>query len=94
MDHRPRSLYAFDNFALDAGRARLLRDSELVNLRPKALDLLLYLVEQRGRVATKDELLHVLWPKVVVTEDSLVKCIQEVRAALGGVARHLEASER
>jgi TolB-like protein/DNA-binding winged helix-turn-helix (wHTH) protein/Tfp pilus assembly protein PilF len=74
--------YVFDEFTLDTGRARLTRNGTPVSLRPKAFDALRYLVEHRGRIATKDELVGVLWPQVVVTEDSLVKCIQEVRTAL------------
>jgi TolB-like protein/DNA-binding winged helix-turn-helix (wHTH) protein/Flp pilus assembly protein TadD len=75
-------LYVFDEFTLDSDRACLMRNGEKVSLRPKAFATLEYLIEHRGRVTTKDDLIRVLWPKVIVTEDSLVKCIQEVRGAL------------
>lgn len=74
--------YLFDEFTLDLARARLLRDGKQVGLRPKAFDVLRYLVENRGRLATKDELIGTLWPDVIVTDDALVKCVQEVRDAL------------
>lgn len=80
-------LYVFAGLTLDPSRACLLRDGERVPLRPKAFDALLYLVEHRGRLVTKAELIDALWPKVVVTDDSLVKCIQEVRGALGAELR-------
>jgi TolB-like protein/DNA-binding winged helix-turn-helix (wHTH) protein/Tfp pilus assembly protein PilF len=81
MDESTRR-YRFDEFTLDLDRACLLRDGERLNLRPKAFDTLKYLVLHRGRVATKEELVEALWPSVIVTDDSLIKCIQEVRAAL------------
>ena len=52
-------------------------------LRPKSFDVLLYFVRNRGRLVTKDELFDNVWANVVVTENSLVQCIKEVRQALG-----------
>ncbi len=83
MEENASRVYVFDEFTLDLRRACLRRSGELIDLRPKAFDTLKYLVEHSGSVATKDELVRALWPKVIVTDDSLVKCIQDVRAALG-----------
>jgi DNA-binding winged helix-turn-helix (wHTH) protein/TolB-like protein len=74
--------YIFDEYILDLQRACLLRDGEPVSLRPKSFDALRYLIEQRGRVVGKEELVQALWPQSVVTEGSLAKCIQDVRNAL------------
>jgi TolB-like protein/DNA-binding winged helix-turn-helix (wHTH) protein/Tfp pilus assembly protein PilF len=74
--------YSFDRFTVDFDRAALLRDGVPVSLRPRSFDALRYLIENRGRLATKDELVQALWPRTVVTDDSLVKCIQDVRIAL------------
>ena len=52
-------------------------------MRPKSFALLQYLITHAGRLVTKDELLSKIWPNVIVTEDSLTRCISEVRAALG-----------
>ena len=41
-----------------------------------------YLAEHAGRVASKEELLEAVWLGVVVTEDSLVQCVKEIREAL------------
>ena len=87
MDESKR-LFVFDEFTLDLDRACLLRNGERISLRPKVFDTLSYLVVHRGRVATKEELVEALWPSVVVTDDSLTKCIQEVRAALGDREHH------
>jgi pimeloyl-ACP methyl ester carboxylesterase/DNA-binding winged helix-turn-helix (wHTH) protein len=64
---------------------RELRDASgaIVELRPQTLDVLLLLARHAGDVVTKDELLESVWSGVVVTEDSLVKCIGEIRRALG-----------
>lgn len=75
--------HSFAGFTLDLGRG-LLRDCERnIDLRPKAFRLLTYLVENAGRVVPKAELLDVVWPEVIVTEDSLTQCIGEIRRTLG-----------
>lgn len=81
--------YRFGDFTLDLPRASLLRGGESVALRPKSFDLLRYFVERPGRIVGKDELMSALWRDVVVTDDSLLRCISEVRAALGDGAQHL-----
>ena len=54
-----------------------------VSLRPKTFALLAYLAGRPGRLLTKDELIEAVWPDVTVTDDSLVQCISELRAAFG-----------
>jgi adenylate cyclase len=73
----------FGAFTLDPGRASLSGPSGDLPLRPKAYDVLLYLVDHRGRVVSKDELMEAVWPNVFVTENSLVQCVSDIRAALG-----------
>ena len=73
----------FGAFTLDPGRASLSGPSGELPLRPKAYDVLLYLVAHRGRVVSKDELMEAVWPNVFVTENSLVQCVSDIRAALG-----------
>jgi DNA-binding winged helix-turn-helix (wHTH) protein/TolB-like protein/tetratricopeptide (TPR) repeat protein len=80
----PRSeILAFDDFVLDESRATFSRAGVAVPLRPKAFALLLHLARNTGRVLSKAELLANVWPNVVVGDDSLSQCINEVRAALG-----------
>ena len=85
--HPPASQFLFGNFTLDLSRASLREGQREVALRPKPFALLVFLVGNPDRVVTKDELLATLWPKVVVTEDSLTRCISEVRSALGASGR-------
>src|SRR3990172_6416600 len=72
----------FEKFSLDLARCSLKRGTEQVPLRPKAFDLLRYLAQNAGRVVSKDELMKAIWPGVVVTDDSLVQCVKDVRDAL------------
>jgi DNA-binding winged helix-turn-helix (wHTH) protein/pimeloyl-ACP methyl ester carboxylesterase len=77
----PKTL-GFDIYALDLQRCALVRGSEEVQLRPKAFDVLRYLVEHAGRLVSKEELIQAIWPGIFVTDDSLVQCIRDIREAL------------
>lgn len=79
----PPASFRFLEFELDARNACLRRAGTPVPLRPKSFDVLLHLVRHRGRLVTKDELIEAVWAPVVVTENSLVQCIREVREAIG-----------
>jgi TolB-like protein/DNA-binding winged helix-turn-helix (wHTH) protein/Tfp pilus assembly protein PilF len=82
----PQSSYHFRDFALDPVNKTLRQGGDDVKLRPRTFDLLFYLVERAGRLATKEELFSALWPDVVVTDDALVHCVGEIRHALGDEA--------
>ena len=75
--------YEFGSFRIDTVNHVLLRDGETVSLKPKVFDTLLVLVENRGRVLDKDELLSRLWPDTVVEESNLTQNIYLLRKALG-----------
>src|SRR5436190_2031784 len=76
-------VFHFDEFTLDVRERRLLRGTEAVHLSPKAYDVLVALVQQRGRLVTKDELLRQLWPESFVEEGSLNVYVSALRKALG-----------
>lgn len=59
------------------------REGREIALRPQAFDLLKYLLENAGRVVTKDELMQAVWPGVFVTDDSMVQCVRDIRRAIG-----------
>jgi DNA-binding winged helix-turn-helix (wHTH) protein/cytochrome c-type biogenesis protein CcmH/NrfG len=75
--------FHFDEFTLDVRERLLLRGAEVVRLSPKAYDLLVALVQQRGRLVTKDELLKRLWPESFVEEAGLTVQVSVLRKALG-----------
>ena len=78
----PVTLHRFGAFELDkSGRALRLNGREL-GLQPQVFDVLWFLVANRERVVSKEELLETLWPGVVVTEGSLQRAISVARAAL------------
>src|SRR5437763_367137 len=75
--------YAFDSFLVDAAKSVLLRDGRAVPLTPKALEILLVLVRNAGRVLKKEELLETVWPDAFVEENNLPRNISALRKALG-----------
>jgi DNA-binding winged helix-turn-helix (wHTH) protein len=78
-----RQVFHFDEFTLEVQERRLLRGAEVVRLSPKAYDMLVALVEQRGRLVTKDELLRHVWPESFVEEGGLTVHVSALRKALG-----------
>ena len=73
----------FNRFTLDLAGGRVLHGTEEVHLRPQSYEVLKYLVENRGHLISKDKLIEEVWKGRAVTDGSLVKCIEEVREALG-----------
>ena len=79
--------FQFGEFVLEGRLQRLLRDGQIVPLKPKAYDLLCKLLAEPDRVLSKDELLDYLWPRQEVGEANLTQTIYELRQALGETAR-------
>jgi TolB-like protein/DNA-binding winged helix-turn-helix (wHTH) protein/Flp pilus assembly protein TadD len=75
--------YEFGPYRIDAVNHLLLRGSEPVPLKPKVFDTLLVLVEHRGRVVDKNELMGRLWPDTAVEESNLTQNIYLLRKVLG-----------
>jgi TolB-like protein/DNA-binding winged helix-turn-helix (wHTH) protein/lipoprotein NlpI len=75
--------YEFDEFWLDEQHRALFRGQQAVALSPKAFEALLVLVQNRGRLMTKDELMKALWPDSFVEESNLTQTIFVLRKALG-----------
>src|SRR5689334_4341326 len=73
----------FGPFQFDAAAQQLTRDGKPVQLKGKACELLRVLVEHRGEVLSKDELMKVLWPDTVVEENNLTVHMTALRKALG-----------
>ena len=72
----------FGPFVVDAGRRLLWRDGRLVPLTPRALDILLLLIDHRGEVVDKDTLLAAIWGSTVVEEATVVRHVSTLRKAL------------
>ena len=79
----------FSSFTLDLDRLCLFGPSGRAALRPKSFDVLRYLVAHPRRVISKDELIKAVWPNVIVTDESLTRCISDVRHALGDASQQI-----
>jgi TolB-like protein/DNA-binding winged helix-turn-helix (wHTH) protein/Tfp pilus assembly protein PilF len=79
----PSKRLGFGAYILDLDRGSLFRGEEEVALRPKTFAVLSHLVHNHGRLVSKDELFAAVWPKIAVTDDTLVQSIGELRRALG-----------
>ena len=80
------AVYRFDNFSVEVDTRRLLRDGEEIHLSPKALQLLLLLVENRNRAMSRADLQKALWPTTFVLDANLASLIKEIRRALDDTA--------
>ena len=87
-------LHLFGDYVLDTARGSLLRAGRPIHLRPQAYTALKYLVENRGRLISKDRLIEEVWEGRAVTDDSLVQCLRDVRHALGAGGTKYLKNER
>lgn len=79
-------LYEFAPFLIDTAQHVLSRNGKPVSMTPKTFDLLLLLVENSGRMLTKDEMMKAVWPNTFVEESNLTQQISMIRKALGDTA--------
>jgi Tol biopolymer transport system component/DNA-binding winged helix-turn-helix (wHTH) protein len=77
------AVYTFAGFRLDADAKLLSRDGNIVSLPPKAAELLVVLVEGKGQLVTKEQLLQQIWPDTFVEEHNLVQYVSLLRRSLG-----------
>src|SRR5258707_13159312 len=73
----------FDRYVLDLHSGCLLLDGNEIALRPKTFAVLTYLVQNVGRLVSKDDLFAAVWPNLAITDDVLVQSIGELRRTLG-----------
>ena len=83
MSSQTTQAYVFGRFRIDAGKRLLFAKNELVALTPKAFDTLLALVENRGTVLSKEELMSLVWADQFVEENNLAQNIHLIRKSLG-----------
>jgi DNA-binding winged helix-turn-helix (wHTH) protein len=79
----PPQMCAIGDLFFDAQQQRLFEADREVALRPKSLILLSYLVQHRGRLVPKSELIEAVWPDTFITENSLAQCLTDLRRAFG-----------
>lgn len=83
MSRQVRHLYEFGPFRLDPEKPCLWRDGEPVSLTPKAVETLLVLVQQNGKLVAREDLMNAIWPDTFVEDGNLNFNVSMLRKALG-----------
>ena len=84
-----RNIFSFQEFTLDLRRGCLRDADQEIELRPKSFAVLRHLVENAGRLVSKDELIELVWANVTVSDVSLARCVSDVRLALRDQAQRI-----
>jgi DNA-binding winged helix-turn-helix (wHTH) protein/TolB-like protein len=77
------SVFFFDDVRVEPTNFRVFKAGKAIQLEPKALTLLLFLIENPGRLIEKDEILDKVWGGTFVTENALAREIAKLRKTLG-----------
>ena len=75
--------YQFDRFEVSLATRELLAGGEVQDIQRRVLDLLIFLIENRERVVSKDDIQDAVWPGTVVSETALTRAVMKARKALG-----------
>ena len=89
--------FVFGPYRLDPEGGTLWREREIVSIRPKCFDLLIYLIQHREKLVTKETLLADVWKDVVVSESAISRTVAELRDILQDDAeapRFIETAQR
>ena len=81
-------IYTFEDFSLDTDRRELRRGTDLITVEPQVFDLLEYLVRNRERLVSKDDLIAAVWEGRIISDSTLSSQITAVRHAIGDSAEH------
>jgi len=76
-------VYEFHGFRLEEAQRRLLYQGQPVPIKPKTLDLLLFLIEMRGQLVVKDDLMREVWADAIVEENNITVTMSILRKTLG-----------
>ena len=76
-------LYLFEDYCLDTDRRELRQGSTAIELEPQVFDLLVFLIGNRERVVSKEDLIASVWQGRIVSESALSSRINAVRCAIG-----------
>src|SRR5471032_868266 len=74
---------SFGDYEIDVGRRELRRAKTPIHVEPQVFDLLVYLVQNRDRVVSKDDLIASVWSGRIVSDSTLTSRINAARKAIG-----------
>ena len=75
--------YLFEDYAFDTDRRELHRGADVVSVTPQVFDLLDYLIRNRERVVSKDDLINAIWNGRIVSDAALTTRLNAARTAIG-----------
>jgi tetratricopeptide (TPR) repeat protein/DNA-binding winged helix-turn-helix (wHTH) protein len=88
MNRQNHLIYRLDGIEIDTAQACLKRDGKEQHLRQQTFQVLIYLLENRQRLITKNELIEGIWQDTAVTDNALEQCLAEIRKVLGDDSRN------
>ena len=80
-------IFRFENFSLDGDRRELRRGSEIISIEPQVFDVLEFLIANRQRVVSNDDLIKKVWQGRIVSDGTVATRINAVRSAIGDSGR-------
>src|SRR5687768_5546772 len=83
MNSPERQVYRFEDVEVDVVRGTVTRAGEARHLRQKTFQVLVYLIENRDREISKDQIIKDVWHATAVVDDVLVQSVKDIRRALG-----------
>src|ERR1700733_11433801 len=83
MSGTSKLLFSFDNCSIDTDRRELRHEGELRSVEPQVFDLLEFLIRNRDRMVSRDDLLAAVWNGRIVSESTLASRLNAARTAVG-----------
>ena len=88
MNGQTHRIYRLDGIEIDTSRVCLTRDGQEQHIRQKSFQVLMYLLEHRDRLVTKNELVDQIWAAAAVTDNTLEQCLADIRRVLRDNSRN------
>ncbi len=87
MNPSSKQIFRFGDVEVDLSQCCVRRGGQELHLRQQTFQVMVYLLENRERLVTKDELLESIWKETAVTDDALVQCVMDIRRSIGDDSR-------
>lgn len=81
-------LYSFDHYELDTERYEIRRDGNVQHVEPQVFNFLQFLIENKNRVVTREEIIEAIWHGRLVSDTTVSSCVKSARKILGDDGEH------